>query len=141
VVATIGDVIDQRFGRRGALKALLGTASGGLAPLAPRPAHAAMPAFDFDFDFDFERIAHGVDGTHHVAPGYAADILIRWGDPLRRDAPALDPYHQSAEDQAVQFGYNNDFIGYIALALGAGQHVAMDGVENYAGSTVSESRH
>ena len=119
VVATIGDVIDRRFGRRGALKALFGTAAGGLAaglaPLAARSAHAAAPAFDF------EEIAHGVDGTHHVAPGYAADILIRWGDPLRPDAPPFDPYQQSAEAQAVQFGYNNDFVGYIPLALGAGQ--------------------
>ena len=112
-------MIDRRFGRRGALKALLGSAAAGLAvdfaPPAQRPAMAAAPAFAF------AEIAHGVDGTHHVARGYAADILIRWGDPLSAEAPAFDPHDQSAAAQAVQFGYNNDFIGYVPLDPSDGQ--------------------
>ncbi len=65
--------------------------------------------------FDFEEIAHGIDGTHHVAPGYEADVLLRWGDPLFTDSPAFDPVNQTADAQERQFGYNNDFIGCIAL--------------------------
>ncbi|CAD7852981.1 MAG: Putative phosphatase, partial [Olavius algarvensis Gamma 1 endosymbiont] len=67
----------------------------------------------------FAEIEHGVDETHHVAPGYSADLLMRWGDPVVPDAPAFDPNRQSADAQRGQFGYNNDFIGYIPLPLGA----------------------
>lgn len=69
--------------------------------------------------FGFAEIEHGVDETHHVAPGYSADLLMRWGDPVVPDAPAFDPNRQSADAQRGQFGYNNDFIGYIPLPLGA----------------------
>ena len=53
------------------------------------------------------------------APGYDADILIRWGDKVLADAPAFDPYQQTTASQLKQFGYNNDFIGYIPLPLGS----------------------
>src|SRR5690606_38530010 len=52
---------------------------------------------------------------HHVAEGYDADVLLRWGDRLFADAPEFDPTKQSAEAQARQFGYNNDYVGYIAI--------------------------
>ncbi|MCW5700290.1 MAG: PhoX family phosphatase, partial [Rhodospirillales bacterium] len=67
----------------------------------------------------FDEIEHGVDETHHVAPGYNANILIRWGDPVVPDAPAFDPLSQSAAAQSKQFGYNNDFVGYIGLPHGS----------------------
>ncbi|HEV7439030.1 MAG TPA: PhoX family phosphatase [Methylobacterium sp.] len=71
--------------------------------------------------FDFSEIAAGSDETHHVAEGYDADILLRWGDPLFPDAPALDPATQSAGTQARQFGYNNDFVGYVPID-GSSEH-------------------
>lgn len=68
---------------------------------------------------NFEEIAHSYDDTHHVARGYNADVLIRWGDPVTKDAPRFDPNQQSAQSQAEQFGYNNDFIGFVPLPLGS----------------------
>ena len=48
-------------------------------------------------------------------------MLLRWGDPLFADSPAFDPTAQSADKQRRQFGYNNDFIGYVPLD-GSAEH-------------------
>src|SRR5512134_1661555 len=58
------------------------------------------------------RKSPGVDSTHHVADGYRADVLLRWGDPLFPDSPPFDPLRQSAAAQLKQFGYNNDYIAF-----------------------------
>ena len=124
---TLGDVINRRFGRRDLLKGALGVAAAGaLAPLGLFGAARAVPATgdapagtDAAPRFGFTEIAHGVDQTHHVAPGYRADVLIRWGDAVSKDAPAFDPKAQSASAQVKQFGYNNDFVGYIPLPFGS----------------------
>ena len=90
---TMGDVINTRYGRRdvmrGALAVSAVTATFGSTLMASKPAQAAAT-------FQFDEIAHGVDETHHVAPGYNADVLIRWGDPVLPGAPAFDPMNQSA---------------------------------------------
>ena len=59
-----------------------------------------------------------LDATHHVAPGYNVNVLLRWGDPLFTDSPAFNPSSQSAEAQQRQFGNNNDFIAFMPLPLG-----------------------
>ena len=65
--------------------------------------------------FGFAEVEAGVDPNHHVAPGYHADILIRWGDPVLPGAPAFDPMRRPPTAQKQQFGYNNDFVGYFPL--------------------------
>jgi secreted PhoX family phosphatase len=119
--ATLGDMINARYSRRAILKGALGvTALGAMAasPLALL-AGTAKPGGAVGGAFGFGEIAHGVDETHHVAPGYSAEVLIRWGDPVVPGAPAFDPYAQTAASQVKQFGYNNDFIGYIPLPFGS----------------------
>lgn len=119
-VATIGDVIGQRLSRRGFLGGLGAVSAVALAGCArgveaPGPA-ASREAAGADIPgFRFDELARGMDETHHVAEGYRADVLIRWGDPLFADSPAFDPANQTAEAQRRQFGYNNDFIGYVPL--------------------------
>ncbi|TGQ03351.1 alkaline phosphatase PhoX, partial [Mesorhizobium sp. M2E.F.Ca.ET.219.01.1.1] len=71
--------------------------------------------------FKFEELEAGIDDKHHVAPGYDADVLLRWGDPLFADSPDFDPTKQSAAAQAKQFGYNNDYVGYIPID-GSAEH-------------------
>jgi len=67
---------------------------------------------------NFKEVKQGVDEKLHVAEGYDAQVLIRWGDKVLPDAPAFDPTKQTAAAQAKQFGYNNDFVGYFPLPFG-----------------------
>jgi secreted PhoX family phosphatase len=111
---TLGDIIAARFSRRDILKGALGVTAiaatvSPLALLAAGKARAATSAFSFT------EVAAGVDDKHHVADGYDAQILIRWGDPVLGDAPAFDVARQTADAQARQFSYNNDFVGYVVL--------------------------
>jgi secreted PhoX family phosphatase len=111
---TMGDIIALRFSRRGFLQGSLAVSAiaatvSPLALMAASEARAATPSFVFD------EVAAGVDERDHVAPGYDADVLIRWGDAVEAGAPAFDVRNQTAAAQAKQFGYNNDYIGYIPL--------------------------
>ena len=112
---TMGEIIATRFSRRSLLKGALAVSaiSATVAPAALLTAERARAAGTSAFSFG--EIEAGVDENHHVAQGYDADILLRWGDPLFPDAPEFDPNAQTAESQSVQFGYNNDFVGYIPL--------------------------
>ena len=117
LTATIGDVINTRYGRRGVLAGMLGVSAttalfGTSALIAPNSAAAATDAAS---RYIFDELAWGNDETHHVADGYDAQILLRWGDPITADAPAFDVMNQSAAAQLQQFGYNNDYVGFTAL--------------------------
>ncbi|WP_419952572.1 PhoX family protein [Methylobacterium sp.] len=115
--ATFGDVVAARFDRRDLLRGLLGV--GAIAAVVTPRALAATPAAAAQgraTPFPFKEIEAGSDTHHHVAEGHDADILIRWGDPVLPGAPAFDPRNQSAEAQARQFGYNNDFVGYFPMS-------------------------
>jgi secreted PhoX family phosphatase len=117
---TIGDIIAERLSRRDLMKGALAVtaitaAVSPMALAAADQARAAEAANATTPAFNFAELAAGSDETHHVAEGYDADILIRWGDKVLGDAPEFDPHSQSATSQARLFGYNNDFVGYIPL--------------------------
>lgn len=113
---TMGELISLRFSRRGLLKGALAVSaiSATVGTLALETAEQAQ-AQGAKSAFDFKEVAVGVDADHHVAEGYDAQVLLRWGDPVTADAPAFDPANQSPEAQAKQFGYNNDFVGYLPM--------------------------
>ena len=111
---TIGDVIGARFNRRDLMKGALGF-SAIAATVSPLALAAATKArAETASAFDFTELEAKVTADHAVADGYNADILIRWGDPVLADAPEFDPQNQSADAQAKQFGYNNDYVGTAA---------------------------
>jgi secreted PhoX family phosphatase len=111
---SLHDVVAARFQRRDFLKG--SAALIAMAALQPRPAAAASNADTSENGtFHFTEVEAGVDEKHYVADGYDADVLIRWGDPLLPDAPAFNPFAQSAAAQKRQFGYNSDYLGYIPM--------------------------
>lgn len=102
--------------RRTMLEALAGAMllTTGCSPLA-LAARLNPPQFPGLVDLpDVEDFA-----THHIAPGYEADVLIRWGDRITPAAPAFDPLAQTADAQRSQFGGNNDFVGFIPIGSDA----------------------
>ena len=114
---TIGDVINARYGRRDMLRGMLGVTAttalfGTSAMIAPKQAAATAQT---QGRYNFNELAWGNDQEHHIAEGYNADILLRWGDPITADAPDFDVNNQTAAAQLKQFGYNNDYVGFTAL--------------------------
>lgn len=113
---TMGELISQRFSRRGLLKGALAVSaiSATVGTLALETAGEAK-AQATKSAFDFKEVEVGVDADHHVAEGYEAQVLLRWGDGLFADSPEFDPAKQTPQAQARQFGYNNDFVGYVPM--------------------------
>lgn len=116
------DLCERRYSRRRFLKvsSVIGMTPALIAceeqqPVSEVAAQESEIAKEKVASFDFVEIEHGMDVTHHVAPDHTAEILIKWGDPLFADAPEFDLNNQAAERQSRQFGYNNDFVGFVAL--------------------------
>ncbi|MCB4208376.1 PhoX family protein [Arthrobacter sp. UM1] len=114
------DVVASEVSRRAALGAGAAAAFAAAVTLDTADASAAIPAapkrpFTGDGKLKFTPIAPvpaNVDAMT-VPDGYDWHPIIRWGDPLFNDSPAFDPNKQTAESQARQFGYNNDYTQVI----------------------------
>ncbi|WP_129338891.1 PhoX family protein [Cellulomonas endophytica] len=77
------------------------------AATAPAAGEAVVsPTFRFR---PVEPVDRTVDAVT-VPAGYAWHTLVQWGDPVVPGAPAFDLDRQSPEAQAMQFGYNNDYL-------------------------------
>ncbi len=64
----------------------------------------------------FRGIAASTADEVTIAPGYRAEVLISWGEPLVDGAPAFDPQgNNSAADQEKQFGDNNDGMSFFPI--------------------------
>lgn len=116
---TMGEMIATRFNRRDLLRGALAVSAisattSSLAIAAAEQARAQ--GANTTPSFSFKEVVAGSDEKHYVAEGYDADILIRWGDPVLADAPPFDPMKQTAAAQEKQFGYNNDFLGFLPLS-------------------------
>lgn len=107
-------VLDKRLSRRRFLQSssLLAVAAG-----LPVFAVEAKPG-SVQSSLTFRETGHEMTPELEVPAGYKAQVLLKWGEPLAAAGPAFDPLQQSAEKQQQQFGYNNDFIGFLPLPLG-----------------------
>ncbi|WP_432075876.1 PhoX family protein [Streptomyces wuyuanensis] len=129
-----GDVIAGTLSRRSMMRTAavvtVATAAGGavIAQSAPSAQAAAVPAAgDARHGGPGGGTAGGARGLRFspvepntadkvtVPAGYTQNVVIRWGEPILRGAPAFDADRQTAKAQAGQFGYNNDFLSLLPL--------------------------
>lgn len=113
---TFQEILKRRMARRTLLK---GTAAAlPFVILGLEPKERAQAATSDGLTF--QGIALDESDSVVVPDGYVSQNLIRWGDPVVAGAPAFDPANQTPAAQAVQFGYNCDFLGWFDLNFGEG---------------------
>jgi uncharacterized protein len=110
-------VVRERMSRRGALKAML-VVGGGAAGVAIT-AEAASAAPYAPGELTFDAIALNTTDAVTTPTTFKHDVLISWGDPVVPGAPSFDIDAQTAEKQAGQFGFNNDYTDYKPLPYAA----------------------
>ncbi|MFJ6691168.1 PhoX family protein [Streptomyces sp. NPDC091294] len=125
----VGDVIAGALSRRSMMRAAavvtVAAAGAGAVGVAGAPSAQAAPAAGKGLGkpskaqgargLRFTPVAPNTADAVTVPEGYRQDVVIRWGEPILRGAPAFDPEKQSAKAQAGQFGYNNDFLALLPL--------------------------
>ena len=96
-------VLNDRLSRRDMLKA--GAAMAAASAIAPGFAGSIFGgdaiAGGTQSSLTFTELKRVYDKTHHVAPGFKADVLLRWGDKLTADASDFDPTRQSGDRKSV----------------------------------------
>ncbi|MFI6034095.1 PhoX family protein [Streptomyces sp. NPDC051315] len=132
----VGDVIAGALSRRSMMRAAavvtVAGAAGAAGVAGARPAGAATPqasAADAASaaygkpakpgsaarGLRYSSVAPNTTDAVVVPDGYTQNVVIRWGEPILRGAPAFDPENQTPAAQAGQFGYNNDFLALLPL--------------------------
>ncbi|MER7837332.1 PhoX family protein [Streptomyces sp. NPDC096040] len=125
----VGDVIAGALSRRNAMRAAavvsVAAAAGSVGVAGARPAAAASKEISKKTSptasksgargLRFTAVAPNNADTVTIPDGYAQNVVIRWGEPILRGAPAFDPDNQTAAAQAGQFGYNNDFLALLPV--------------------------
>lgn len=108
---TFASIMERRISRRGLLKAGAAAAMVLSVPAVERQEAAAQK--------DWARIRFNpippqpATSQKIVVPdGYRWMPLLKWGDPIHAGGPEFDPNNQTAAAQAVQIGYNCDYIGF-----------------------------
>jgi secreted PhoX family phosphatase len=131
----VGDVIATALSRRSMMRAAavvtVAAAAGTAGTVVTAPsAEAAQqvtgkpkPRGRAARGLRFTPVAPNTDDTVTIPAGHSQNVVVRWGDPILRGAPAFDPEKQTAAAQAGQFGYNNDFLALLPLPGEHGRQV------------------
>lgn len=108
----------RRLSRRDFLKGALASATVVYFPIIRHQRNPPAPSPTAGLSF-LPIAGHAADRIS-VADGYRAELLLAWGDPILPGAPPFDPERLTPEAQALQFGYNCDYVGFLPLPRGAG---------------------
>src|SRR5262245_56433189 len=115
--ATFESVLDVRYSRRAVLTGGLvaaGIAILGTETLRPDRARAS------DALLGFKGVPVSKADAVTVPPGYTAEVLYAWGDPIA-DGPAFKPdASNTIADQERQAGMHHDAIHFFPLPMGSG---------------------
>lgn len=126
---TFEEICEARYSRRSFLRGAGAVAATGLAMRA-FPANATSVAAKEIIVLEettalssltFAEVGRGNDEHHHIAEGYKADVLIRWGDPIKAHMGAFDPAKLTDEEQNKRFGFNNDYTVFFPMKRGSDQ--------------------
>lgn len=109
---TFASILTRHLSRRDVLRAALAAPIVLGAPGLLRPAAAGS---DRPATLTFSPLAANDHDDVLVPPGYAWEIVLKWGDPVLPGAPAFAVDAQTPAAQAQQFGYNNDYVGFVPL--------------------------
>ncbi|MGP3734700.1 PhoX family protein [Streptomyces sp. GDS52] len=132
----VGDVISDALSRRSMMRAAAAVTvvAAGAVNLAGAPEAQAVPAAGKGQGHGnnkakgarglrFTPVAPNTADAVTVPEGYRQNVVVRWGEPILRGAPAFDPENQTAAAQAGQFGYNVDFLALLPLKGERGRQV------------------
>ena len=112
-------LLAKRFSRRSFIK---GSSAGVVATSMVGCGDAVDSLANADAEnpgWQFDAVKQGLDAHLTLPEGYDYQVLMRWGDPLTQQAPEFDPMQQTGAKQAQQFGFNNDYVGFLPLPLGS----------------------
>jgi secreted PhoX family phosphatase len=111
---TFQEVIEARLSRRSFLGGGLATAAALSFGGVPASAQNRGRGFRGPL-LGFQGIAVSAEDTVVVPPGYTAEVLIAWGDPIANGPAFNQDASNSAADQARQWGMHNDGLVYFPI--------------------------
>lgn len=103
---------------------LSAAAKTGYVPGASKLQFTAIPSVPADVD------------AVTVPAGFTWQPVIRWGDPIFKDAPAFDLAKQTAAAQERQFGYNNDYTDILEIPGSKGRRAVLFANHEYTNDAI-----
>ncbi|MGE0880930.1 MAG: PhoX family phosphatase [Acidimicrobiia bacterium] len=116
VSSTFEEVVANRYGRRDVLK-FMAVGAGGIAGAAVLgfEVAGADETVTSSTVLVFDSVPLNGNDAIGLPPGYEYNVILSWGDPVVPGAPAFDIDDLTPEAQAMQAGYNHDYVDYRPL--------------------------
>ena len=114
------DLVEGAIARRSLLKASAFGAGAAVVGHTLAPVNAAAvevaPKMAPVGGVNFAPVPPNNLDTVTVPKGFGHHVVISWGDRVLPGAPRFDVNRQTPQSAAMQFGYNNDYVGVLPLS-------------------------